>query len=115
LTATVLAAVPESHAGLASGVNNAVARTGGLLLVAVLPALTGLSADGFHEPAQLAPAFRTAMITCALLLAAGATVAAIGLRRPIAPTSTQEPERRRHCAVDGPPLEAPEATSGATS
>lgn len=115
LTATVLAAVPESHAGLASGVNNAVARTGGLLLVAVLPALTGLSANGFHEPAQLAPAFRTAMITCALLLAAGAVIAAIGLRRhPAAPVSTQEPERRRHCAVDGPPIEAPEATTGAT-
>jgi EmrB/QacA subfamily drug resistance transporter len=114
LTATVLAAVPESRAGLASGVNNAVARTGGLLLVAVLPALTGLSSSGFHEPVQLAPAFRTAMITCALLLAAGAVVAVIGLRRPTARISSQEPERRRHCAIDGPPIEAPEATSGAT-
>ncbi|MFC6259229.1 MFS transporter, partial [Kocuria oceani] len=37
LTATVLAALPEEQAGLASGVNNAVARTGGLLAVAALP------------------------------------------------------------------------------
>ena len=38
LTATVLAAAPDRHAGVASGVNNAVARTGSLLAVAALPA-----------------------------------------------------------------------------
>src|SRR5690606_1071682 len=42
VTATVLAAVEERHAGLASGINNAVARTGQLLAVAALPALAGL-------------------------------------------------------------------------
>src|SRR5690606_4182037 len=43
VTATVLAAVEERHAGLASGINNAVARTGQLLAVAALPALAGLT------------------------------------------------------------------------
>ena len=38
LTATVLAAAPDRHAGVASGVNNAIARTGSLLAVAALPA-----------------------------------------------------------------------------
>src|SRR5207302_1646135 len=35
LTATVLAAAPGEHVGVASAVNNAVARTGGLLAIAL--------------------------------------------------------------------------------
>ena len=40
LTATALAAVPDHRAGIASGVNNAVARIGSLLAIAVLPVVT---------------------------------------------------------------------------
>ena len=51
LTATVLAAAPDRHAGVASGVNNAIARTGSLLAVAALPAVVGLSGADYDRPA----------------------------------------------------------------
>ena len=79
LTATVLAAAPDALSGTASGVNNAVARSAGLLAVAALPALVGLTGDAYVDPALLTPAFRAAMLVCAGLLAVGALVALVGV------------------------------------
>ncbi len=81
LTATVLAAAPDEHAGLASGVNNAVARTGALLAVAALPLVVGLSGAEYADPVALDAAYRSAMLVCAVLLAAGGLTAFVGLRR----------------------------------
>jgi EmrB/QacA subfamily drug resistance transporter len=88
LTATVLAAVPDHRAGIASGVNNAVARTGGLLAIAVLPLATSIGADGFDDPATLRPAFVVAMWICAALLAVGGLLSLALVRRPAAGEST---------------------------
>ena len=61
LTATVLAA-PDALAGIASGVNNAVARAAQLLAVAALPVAVGLSGDDYADPSRSPAAIRTAMV-----------------------------------------------------
>ena len=81
LTGSVLAAAPDDLAGTASGVNNAVARTAGLIAVAALPALVGLSGGDYADPAILAPAYRVALLICAAAMVAGAALAALGLPR----------------------------------
>ncbi len=81
LTATVLAAAPDRYAGIASGVNNAVARAGTLLAVAALPAVAGLSGTAYQDPVALTQGFRVAMAICAVLLVAGGAVSWVGLRQ----------------------------------
>ena len=55
LTATVLDTAPDRYAGSASGVNNAVARAAGLLAVAVIPGLAGISGDDYADPVASRP------------------------------------------------------------
>ena len=78
LTVTVLAAAPDRLAGVASGVNNAVARTAGLLAVAVLPLAAGL--PGPDDPVGFDRGFDRAMVLAAALLAVGSVVSALAIR-----------------------------------
>jgi EmrB/QacA subfamily drug resistance transporter len=81
LTGTVLAAAPDRYAGTASGINNAVSRAGGLLAVAALPLLIGLTGDEYADPSALTPAYRHAIYICVGLLVLGGVVAFAGITR----------------------------------
>jgi Na+/melibiose symporter-like transporter len=82
LTATVLAAAPDHRAGVASGINNALARTGSLLAVAALPVAVGLHGDDYALPSVFAHGYRLAMLWSAALLAVGGVVSWVSVRRP---------------------------------
>jgi hypothetical protein len=81
LTSAVLAAARSRFAGIASGVNNAVARAGSLLAVAVLPLVAGLRGAEYRQPEAFAAGFRVAALLCAGLLAGGGVLAALTIRR----------------------------------
>lgn len=120
LTATALGAAPADHAGVASAVNNYVARVGSLLAVAVLPELSGVSGSSYLHAHLLAAGFRRAMLITACVCAAGGLMAALGITNPTRasePTprdgpvpgdgvSGQTHPERVHCALDAPPLGA---------
>lgn len=74
LTSAILGAIEPERSGIASAVNNAVARVAGLIAVALLATIVGgsLDLDGFH---------RAAIVTAALMIAGGVT-SFLGIRSP---------------------------------
>jgi MFS family permease len=127
VTATVLAAAPDRYAGVASGVNNAVARTGSLLAVAVLPAVVGLTGAAYANPVELTASWRMALLICAGLAVVGGVVALgidntvfaepappspVPAEPPVPPTVSERPGDCLSCGVDAPPTYTRGAVTG---
>jgi EmrB/QacA subfamily drug resistance transporter len=111
LTATVLAAADEAHAGIASGVNNAVARTAQLLAVAAVPLVARLDPGAGLEPVALVDGFHRCMVVAAALMVVGGAVAFAFVPSSVlsgpAPDGGPPHDEREpclHCGVAGPPL-----------
>jgi hypothetical protein len=95
LTAAVMAHAPETEQGTASGINNATARTGGLIAVALMGRIAALSygplsptMPGFALPggsalhkAATGLAFSHVALACSGMALAAAAVSALGLLR----------------------------------
>jgi MFS family permease len=107
LTSTVLAAAPAEQAGMASAINNDVARAASLIAVAVLPAAAGLGGDAYLHPHTFNTGFHTASLISAGLCFAAGVLAAFTIRNPRkkpAPEAAAAVERPcLHCGLDSPP------------
>ncbi|MGO4201064.1 MFS transporter [Rhodococcus sp. TAF43] len=113
LTAAVLGSVSSDQAGIASGVNNAVARTSQLLAVAALPGLAGIGTEALTDPAAFGSGFRIAMLICAALLLIGAAISAAMIPRrtvaeePAAEEAGESVACQPHCDVTAPAVQPP--------
>lgn len=78
LTAAILGAVDPARAGIASAINNAVARLAGLVAIACTAIIVGsqLNLDRYHRAAATA-----------VMLAIGGVVSYLGIRNPVRETT----------------------------
>ncbi|MET0911284.1 MAG: MFS transporter, partial [Ilumatobacteraceae bacterium] len=97
--------------GIASGVNNAMARVGALLAVAAVPMVAGFSPGVPVSPAVLVDGFHSVLLVAAALVAIGALGSWVGIRSTLLETGTPDdvtPIEDRppcfHCGADAPPL-----------
>ena len=104
LTMTALNALPSEHAGMASALNNDVARTGSLIAVALLPALSGISGVTYLDAAAFSAGFRTAVVVAGSWCVIAGAIAAWGIRNPAPVVAAAPRPMCHHCAIDATPL-----------
>ena len=104
LTATVLAAAPPHQVGVASAVNNDVARTAGLLAVAVFPALAGINEAAYASPHLLTTGFHHAVLIAAGCCALGGVLSWFVISDDVLAGSAPFPDTGTHCEPAAPAL-----------
>jgi EmrB/QacA subfamily drug resistance transporter len=90
LTSTALGAVSSNSAGIASAINNDVARVGALVAIALIPVLAGINTGGNAvDVAALSSGFRNGMLICAGLCALGGLVSFLTISNRWTPPTVQ--------------------------
>ena len=109
LTATVLADADETDAGIASAINNAIARVAGLVGVALVGVVVAgaLTGDTFAPNAESVHAFHVAMAICAALVAAGGVAGLVGIVNPRRPVKAEQCPGGQFTGAPEPAAEAP--------
>ncbi len=116
LTAAVLADADEGDAGIASAINNAIARIAGLVGVSVvgLVAAQTLVGDSFTADDASVRAFHQVVVVCAALLAAGGIAGLVGIVNPRRSIGAETCSGGQLYGVPGPAAVPRGAPGGAT-
>ena len=91
LTATVLAAADVRQVGVASAVNNDIARTAGLVAVAVLPGLAGIDQAAYRHPAALSTGFHHAVVIAGIACVLGGLISAVFIQDSVLDDAPADP------------------------
>jgi EmrB/QacA subfamily drug resistance transporter len=107
LTAAVLADANESDAGIASAINNAIARVAGLVGISVLGVVVAskLTGDTFAPNHESMRAFHEVVVICAALVAVGGVAGAIGISNPRRTVRAEGCPGGQLAGVPGPAVE----------